>query len=88
MPAKQEMQVQSLGRKDPLEEEMANHSTTVAWEIPWSQKPGWLQFLGSQKSQTQLSDYTTTSHTSEPVLNNSCSSFIQLSTSHTVQIDE
>ena len=39
LPAKQEMQVQSLGGEDPLEEEMAMHSTILAWEIPWTEEP-------------------------------------------------
>ena len=51
----QETQVQSLGREDPLEEEMATHSSILAWEISWTEKPGRLQSMGLQ-SQTQLSD--------------------------------
>ena len=39
--------VQSLGRKDPLEEEMATHSSILAWEIPWTDESGRLQFMGS-----------------------------------------
>ena len=39
-PAIQEMQVQSLGWEDPLEEEMATHSSILAWEIPWTVEPG------------------------------------------------
>ena len=35
--------VQSLGQEDPLEEEMATHSNILAWEIPWTEEPGWLQ---------------------------------------------
>ena len=42
LPATQEMPVQSLGRKDPLEEEMATHSSILAWEIPWTEEPGGL----------------------------------------------
>ena len=49
----QEMQVQSLGQEDPLEEEMATHSSIFAWEIPWTEEPGGLQSMGSQKNQTQ-----------------------------------
>ena len=49
----QEMQVQSLGQEDPLEKEMATHSSILAWEIPWTEEPGGLQFMGSQ-SQTGL----------------------------------
>ena len=51
----QEMQVQSLGGKDPLEKEMATHSSVLAWEIPWTEEPGGLQSMGLQ-SQMQLSD--------------------------------
>ena len=50
----QETQVQSLGREDPLEKEMATHSSTLAWKIPWTEESGRLQSMGSQ-SQTQLS---------------------------------
>ena len=46
-----EMQVQSLGREDPLEEEMATHSSNLAWEISWTEEPGGLQTMGLQ-SQT------------------------------------
>ena len=42
------MPVQSLGREGPLEEEMATHSSTRAWTIPWTKEPGGLQSLGSQ----------------------------------------
>ena len=45
----QEMQVPSLGGKDPLEEEMATHSSILAWEIPRTEEPGRLQSLGSQR---------------------------------------
>ena len=38
--AKEEMQTRSLGQKDPMEEEMATHSSTLAWEIPWTEEPG------------------------------------------------
>ena len=46
----QETQVQSLGQEDPLEKKMAIHSRILAWEIPWAEKPGGLQSMGSQKS--------------------------------------
>ena len=49
----QEMWVWSLGWEDPLEKEMAPHSSTLAWEIPWTEEPGGLQSMGSQKSQTE-----------------------------------
>ena len=42
------MGVQSLGREDPLEKEIATHSSILAWETPWTKKPGGLQSLGSQ----------------------------------------
>ena len=54
-PAKQEMQVLSLGGED-LEKEMAPHSSILAWKIPWTEEPDGLQSMGSQKSQTPLSD--------------------------------
>ena len=56
LPAMQATQVQSLGWEDPLEKEMATHSGILAWEIPWTEKPSSLQSMGSQKSQTRLSD--------------------------------
>ena len=45
----QQMRVRSLVREDPLEEEMATHSTILAWEIPWTEKPGGLQSVGSRR---------------------------------------
>ena len=45
----QEMWVQSLGQEDPLEERMATHSSILAWRIPWTEDPGGLQFIGSQR---------------------------------------
>ena len=54
-PAMQETQVQSLGREDLLEKRMANHSSILAWRIPWTEQPGGLQSSGSQ-SQAGLSD--------------------------------
>ena len=52
----QEMWVQSLGWEDPLEEEMATHSSILVWEILWTEEPGGLQSHGVAKSQTQLRD--------------------------------
>ena len=49
LPAMQETQIQSLGRDDPLEKEMATHSSILAWEIPWTEEPGGLQPIGSQR---------------------------------------
>ena len=44
------------GSEDPLEKEMATHSSILAWEIPWTEESGELQSMGSRKSQTRLSD--------------------------------
>ena len=49
LPAMREIWVQSLGQEDPLEKEMAPHSSTLAWKIPWTEEPGRLQSMGSQK---------------------------------------
>ena len=56
-PAMQETQVWFRGRKDPLEKEMATHSSILAWKIPQTEKPGGIQSMGVTKSQTWLSDY-------------------------------
>ena len=53
-PAAKEMQVQSLGGEDPLEEEMATHSTIRAWEISWKEEPRRLQSMGSQRVRPDL----------------------------------
>ena len=57
-PEMQETQVQSLegpllGREEPLEKEMANHSSILAWRIPWTEEPGGLYSLGSQSDTTE-----------------------------------
>ena len=49
LPAMRETQVQSLGWEDTLEKEMAAHSSTLAWKIPWTEEPGGLQSMGSQR---------------------------------------
>ena len=49
LPAMQETWVQSLGQEDPLEKEMATYSSTLAWKIPWTEKPGRLQSMRSQR---------------------------------------
>ena len=49
LPAMQETCVQSLGREDPLEEEIATHSSILAWRIPWTEEPGRLQPMGLQR---------------------------------------
>ena len=50
----QEMQVRSLHLENPLEEDMAPHSSILSLKIPWTEEPGRLQSMGSQKSQTRL----------------------------------
>ena len=49
LPAMQEARIQSLGQEDPLEKGMATHSSILAWRIPWTEEPGGLQSLGSQR---------------------------------------
>ena len=49
LPAMRETWVQSLGWEDPLEKEMATHPSILAWRIPWMEKPGGLQYMGSQR---------------------------------------
>ena len=49
LPAMQETWVRSLGQEDPLEKEMATHSSILAWRIPWTEEPGGLQSAGSQR---------------------------------------
>ena len=61
LPAMWETRVRSLGQEDPLEKEMATHSSTIAWKIPWMDEPGKLWSMGSvANSQTRLSDFTFT----------------------------
>ena len=59
LPTMWETQVRSLGREDPLETEMATHSSILAWRIPWTEELGGLQSTGLQ-SRTRLSDFTFT----------------------------
>ena len=59
----QEIQLWSHGREDPVEKEMATHSSILAWRSPWTEEPGPIQSMGSQKSQTLLNDKHT--HTDE-----------------------
>ena len=60
----QQTQVQSL--VDSLEKEMTTHSSILNWEIPWTEEPGGLQSMESQKSQTQLTYYTLSLLTGHP----------------------
>ena len=59
LPAMQETGVRFLGQEDPLEEEMATHSSILSWRIPWTEEPGRLQSMGSQRvgHWTQLSNF-------------------------------
>ena len=50
LPALQETHVRFLGQEDPLEKEMATHSSILAWRIPWTEEPGRLQTMGLQES--------------------------------------
>ena len=52
LPAMWETWVQSLGWEDPLEKEIATHSSILAWRIPWTEEPGGLQYTGSQRVKT------------------------------------
>ena len=61
LPAVRETRVQSLGWEDPLEKEMATHSSTLAWKIPWTEEPGRLQSMGSQRVRH---DWVTSLHAS------------------------
>ena len=49
LPAMQETQVRSLGWEDSLEKDMATHSITLAWKVPWTKEPGRLESMGSQR---------------------------------------
>ena len=52
LPAMQEIWVRFLGQEDPLEKEMASHSSMLAWRIPWTEDPRGIQSMGSQESDT------------------------------------
>ena len=54
----QETWVRSLGQEDPLEKEMAIHSSIIAWEIPWTEEPGGLQFMGLKRVRGDLTTKT------------------------------
>ena len=54
LPAMQETRVWYLSQEDPLEKEMATHSSIPAWEIPWTEEPGGLQSMGSQRMERDL----------------------------------
>ena len=56
LPAMQETLIRSLGWEDPLEKEMATHSSLLAWRFPWTEEPGGLPSMGVSKSRTRLSN--------------------------------
>ena len=60
LPAIQEMQVRSLGQEDPLEEDMATHSSILAWRIPWTEEPGGLKSMGLRRVGYDLATKITT----------------------------
>ena len=65
LPTKRELQekwVRSLSQEDPLEEDTATHSSILAWKTPWTEEPGGLQFMGSQKVEYDWSDLACTAH--------------------------
>ena len=62
LPTMRDTWVQSLGREDLLGKEMATHSGTLAWRIPWTEEPGRLLSMGSLRVKTRLSDFTFTFH--------------------------
>ena len=72
-PAKQETWVLSLGQEDPLEKEMASHSSIVAWEIPWTDRPDMLYSMGLQRVGHDLATET---------INNNMSHLLLLKTGH------
>ena len=80
-PAMPETWVQFLGLEDPLEKGMATHSGILAWRIPWTEEPGWLQFMGSQRVRQNRATNTFTFH---PTCNNdlACNFFLLLLLPH------
>ena len=58
LPVVGETWIQSLDWEDPLEKEMATHCSILAWEIPWTEEPSRLQFMGVAESRTRLSNFT------------------------------
>ena len=60
LPPMRETRVRSLGREDPLEKEMVSHSSILPWEIPWTEEPGEVQTMGSQRVRRNLTAATIT----------------------------
>ena len=64
--AMHETQVRSLGWEDPLEEGMATHSSILAWRVPWTEEPGGLQSIGSQRVRHEAAEHARTRKVSVP----------------------
>ena len=60
LPAMQETRVQFLGQEDPLDKEIETHSSILAWWIPWTEEPGGLQSMGSQRVEYNWANFTFT----------------------------
>ena len=75
LPAMWETWVQSLGREDPLEKEMATHSRILAWRIPWTEEPGGLQSTGRKESDTTEGLHFTSLHKQGVVVLHLCAHF-------------
>ena len=84
----EEMPVQSLGQEDPLEEKKATHSSILAWRIPWTEEPGRLQSMGSQRDMTVSDTTDMTEHTrsKQKAFSNSLKSGSGLVTSDSLQL--
>ena len=82
LPTMWETQVRSLGWEDPLEKEIATHSSTLAWKIPWTEEPGRLQSMGVTKSRTRLyvSDFPTQAYEAALLVSHSCKPLLAIST--------
>ena len=69
LPAMRESQVRPLGWEDPLEKEMATHFSTLAWKIPWTEEPGRLQSMGSQRIGDWVTSLFSTAKTANKINN-------------------
>ena len=81
LPAMRETWVLAPGQKDPLEKEMATHSSILVWRIPWTKEPGGLQSVGVSKSRTQASPWRlgiTVIHPSMPLFSELYIKFLQV----------
>ena len=91
LPAIPETQVQSLGREDPLEKEMATHSSILAWRILWTKELGGLQSMGSQRGRhdwATLSLFSPRGYSSERVLQSQCFEILHSVPATALEIDD